>query len=391
MNIGGAANRSRPAISVLMPSLNVGPYISQCVESVCNQTLKDLEILCIDAGSTDGTREILQELAEKDSRIRIIDSDKKSYGHQMNLGLKAARGQYIGIVETDDYIDTEMYESLLEAAEKYNVEVVKANYYNNQNGMDMFYELLVGLPYERVIHPRDHLSLLTRRPSIWSGLYNKNFLEQNGISFLETPGASYQDTSFILKVWIAAERVCLIKKAFLHYRLDNPNSSVNSRDKAFFVRDELSAVFEYLNSKQEKKKEYEKIIWDCEANIYEWNFNRLSDEMKYVFLSGVQARYQEGLKHDRYDRRYMRWFVWKMVNQVAENPMLFLKSQLASENYNKLARDNGIAEPSHRQIKKWEYKEKLLFIPQAMIDVVNFTRNYGIGYCFQTIKKRINQ
>ena len=178
MNIGGAANRSRPAISVLMPSLNVGPYISQCVESVCNQTLKDLEILCIDAGSTDGTREILQELAEKDSRIRIIDSDKKSYGHQMNLGLKAARGQYIGIVETDDYIDTEMYESLLEAAEKYNVEVVKANYYNNQNGMDMFYELLVGLPYERVIHPRDHLSLLTRRPSIWSGLYKKNFLEQ---------------------------------------------------------------------------------------------------------------------------------------------------------------------------------------------------------------------
>lgn len=384
-----ATSMDLPILSILMPSLNVASYIRECVESVCNQTFKALEILCIDAGSTDGTREILQEMAEKDSRIRIIDSDRKSYGYQMNLGLKAARGQYIGIVETDDYIDSDMYESLHEAAEKYNVEVVKANYYNHKNGTDEFYELLAGLPYERVIHPRDHLSLLTRRASIWSGLYKKKFLEQNGISFLETPGASYQDTSYILKVWIAAEHVCLIKKAFLHYRLDNPNSSVNSRDKVFFVRDELSAVFEYLNSKPEKKKVYEKIIWDCEANIYEWNYNRLTDEMKYVFLTGVQQRYQEGLKNGRYDRRYIRWAVWKMVNQVAENPMLFLKYKLASENYNKQAGDNGIAEPSHRQTQKWKYKEKLLLIPQAMIDVINYTKNYGIAYCIQVIKKKI--
>lgn len=81
-----------PKISVIMPSLNVAPYIRECMDSVICQTLNDLEILCIDAGSTDGTREVLEEYAGKDARIRLIESDKKSYGYQMNLGLEAAAG-----------------------------------------------------------------------------------------------------------------------------------------------------------------------------------------------------------------------------------------------------------------------------------------------------------
>ena len=92
---------SSPLISVLMPSLNVGPYIRACIESVVNQTLENIEILCIDAGSTDGTLEVLREYEQADPRVQVIVSDVKSYGYQMNLGLRAARGQYIGIVETE--------------------------------------------------------------------------------------------------------------------------------------------------------------------------------------------------------------------------------------------------------------------------------------------------
>ena len=101
-----------PKVSVIMPSLNVVQYIQECMESVVRQTLSDIEIICVDAGSTDGTLEILQEFAKKDQRISIIVSDKKSYGYQMNLGLKAAKGEYIGIVETDDFIEPNMYEDL---------------------------------------------------------------------------------------------------------------------------------------------------------------------------------------------------------------------------------------------------------------------------------------
>ena len=94
--------KDRPMVSVLMPSLNVAPYIRQCMESVIGQTLQEIEILCIDAGSADGTAEVLREYAGKDPRVTLLHSDVKSYGHQINMGLENATGEYIGIVETDD-------------------------------------------------------------------------------------------------------------------------------------------------------------------------------------------------------------------------------------------------------------------------------------------------
>ena len=115
-------------MSVILPSLNVVNYIEECLDSVTGQTLEELEILCIDAGSTDGTLEILQKYADKDKRIRLIHSDKKSYGYQINLGIDQASGEYMGIVETDDYIEPKMYEELYQTASEENLDYVKAGF-----------------------------------------------------------------------------------------------------------------------------------------------------------------------------------------------------------------------------------------------------------------------
>lgn len=103
-------------ISVIMPSLNVSKYIKQCLQSVLNQTLEDIEIICVDGGSTDGTLDIIQQYVKKDNRVKLIHSDIKSYGYQMNLGIKEASGDYIGIVETDDYIQSDMYRGMSESS-----------------------------------------------------------------------------------------------------------------------------------------------------------------------------------------------------------------------------------------------------------------------------------
>lgn len=116
-------------VSVIIPSYNVVSYIVQCLESVRNQTLENIEIICVDAKSTDGTLELIQDYAKKDSRFKVLISEKKSYGYQMNLGISIASGKYIGIVESDDWADTHMFEKLFIQAEKMSAEIVKANYY----------------------------------------------------------------------------------------------------------------------------------------------------------------------------------------------------------------------------------------------------------------------
>ena len=119
-----------PAISVILPSYNVKNYVKQCIESVKNQTFTDIEIICVDAGSEDGTLDVLKEYAQEDDRINVYLSNKKSYGSQVNQGISLAKGDYISIVETDDYIKEDMLESLYELTQYAYVDIVKCNFYD---------------------------------------------------------------------------------------------------------------------------------------------------------------------------------------------------------------------------------------------------------------------
>ena len=383
------AKDSHPAISIIMPSLNVALFIRQSVESVMNQTFSDIEILCIDAGSTDGTKEILMELSQKDSRIRVIQSERKSYGYQMNMGLDMAQGKYIGIVETDDFIDRDMYEELYATARNENLDVVKSNFWLHSNNEDTFFEHLAGLPYRKTVSSDDIPSIFIRKEAIWAGLYRRAFLIENDIRFLETPGASFQDVSYMLKVWICAKKICFIKPAFLHYRTDNPNSSVKSKEKIFFVRDEMLAVHDFLNRFPDKKERYQKLIWDREALVYEWNVKRLPDELKYEFLLVIQNRFQAGIEYGHYERRYLPWSTWKMIHEVAEDPLIYLKGRCCEEYFREIVKSLGASKDRERKFRKWSIKEKMLLIPQLMIDVQNFTKQFGITYCIKKCTNKI--
>ena len=114
-------------VSVILPSLNVAAYIRECLDSVVNQALQELEIICIDAGSTDGTTEILEEYTGRDSRIVLLHSEIKSYGRQVNMGLDHAGGKYVAILETDDWIEKDMYKCLYAIAEENRLDYVAAD------------------------------------------------------------------------------------------------------------------------------------------------------------------------------------------------------------------------------------------------------------------------
>ena len=170
-----------PKVSVIMPSLNVGKYIEECLNSVVNQTLKDIEIIAVDAGSTDGTLETIEKFAADDKRIRIINADKKSYGYQMNLGLAAATGEYIGIVETDDMIELNMYEILVKYADEYGLDYVKGYVYVfydfGNNHSYRFETAKLFDKYQGVVCPAENAKLLCQDIFIWPGIYRQSFLQ----------------------------------------------------------------------------------------------------------------------------------------------------------------------------------------------------------------------
>lgn len=275
-----------PMVSFLVPIYNVERYLEECLDSAVSQTLKDLEIICINDGSTDSSPDIIRRYMAKDNRVKIIDKANSGYGSSMNMGLDAATGKYIAILESDDYLELDALETMVAAAEKYRAEVVKTDFFLFWSKPDVINERFFWVDeiIEGHINPQIEREVFYRKPSIWSAIYNREFLEKNDIRFLETPGASYQDAGFNFKVWASATNAVLINRAFLHYRQDNEASSVNSPGKVFCVCDEYAEMHRYLDSHCSDRAYLRAILAKMRFDTYEWNYNRLSSELRKQFL-----------------------------------------------------------------------------------------------------------
>lgn len=320
---------NKPKVSIVMPSLNVGKYIEQTMLSVIAQTLQDIEIICVDAGSTDGTLEILQKYAEKDPRISIINSDKKSYGYQMNLGFDAAQGEYLGIVETDDFADPDMFESLYSRAAADDADVVKSGFYyywstpkerdipNPVASAMMCRE--VFCPTKDFDTPMEKAEFFNIKPTIWSAIYKADFIRKNNIRFNETPGASFQDASFNFKVFVMAERVRMMQDCFLHYRQDNESSSINSPGKVFCVCDEYEEMERFLKAHPEKKGQMEGIKSRLKYDSYMWNFERLSEPLQDEFIVRASKEYAEDMEKGYIEPKYFPRYKWDTLIQIIKD------------------------------------------------------------------------
>lgn len=114
-----------PKISVLVPCYNVAHFVAECLMSLKVQTLNDIEVICLNDGSTDNTLALIRETVADDPRFRIVDKPNSGYGATMNLGLKMARGEYIGIVESDDFVEKTMFEKLYSVAVEHELDIAR--------------------------------------------------------------------------------------------------------------------------------------------------------------------------------------------------------------------------------------------------------------------------
>lgn len=354
-----------PKVSILVPIFNVEKYLRQCLDSVSRQSLKDIEIICIDDGSTDSSTRIIAEYASNDSRFIVITKKNSGYGDSMNRGIEKARGKYIGIVESDDWADEDMFENLYNLAVKNNVDVVKSNFYfySGLGNSNKKFPLVRREDSEKVINPLETNSVFFTQAAIWTGLYKKAFLDKNSIRFLPTPGASYQDTGFNFKVWASARRAYLTNEAYLHYRIDNDNSSVKSKGKIFSVVDEMTDMYKFAK----KTKHFEKlkpILFQRKYEIYMWNYGRLMSSAAREFISHVNKELKSDKENGLYDTTLLKLKEKTFFKLIATSPYLFYILRLVIDGIKflkrvtkKLAR---IILPTYRSLHKYKMESSIM-------------------------------
>lgn len=317
-----------PKISVLMPIYNVERYLREALLSVADQTLRDIEILCINDGSTDGSCVIAAEFCKLDARFRLIDKPNSGYGASMNRGLAEAQGDYIAILEPDDIYEPTALETLYKAAQISDADVIKANYWfywSKPQSKDKLIQVVKPAWFEdaaqieylavgplaigsnngdtsdgiacMVADPYELPGIFFMIPSIWSALYKRSYLAEHDIRFLETPGASFQDLSFTFKVFVYTHKVCLVNAPILHYRQDNESSSVNDPKKAYCVIEELAEIDAVVEALEEPGSGKElgsesisaddylsQIAYRIAYDNYLWNYQRLAPDVRKAFI-----------------------------------------------------------------------------------------------------------
>ena len=288
-----------------MPIYNVEKYLEQCLASLSAQTFGDFEAICVNDGSTDGSRAIIQRFLDADQRFRVIDKPNSGYGASMNRGLDAARGRYVAILESDDFFEPGALEALHATAERTGADVVKADFYLYWSAPEERRERF-GIVDEReagrTLAPLDDFAIFFRKPSIWSALYRRSFLEAGGIRFLETPGASYQDAGFNFKVWACAERASFLADPVLNYRQDNEASSVASPGKVFCVCDEYASMEEFVRSRGgSRERVLLGILQRMKLDSYLWNYDRLAPELRPAFAERAAAEFSSALAEGTVD------------------------------------------------------------------------------------------
>lgn len=242
----------RPSVSVLVPTFNVEQYLEAALDSLIHQTLTDLEIICVDDGSTDSSPEILARYAQEHSdRLTVITQANAGYGVAMNVALRHATGEYIGILEPDDVVRPAMFETLWRAGKEYDLDIVKADYLRFRGADEHRTEVIVPSAsnpsvYGQVLDPAEQVGIFRYPMNTWCGIYRRAFLLENDIWHHETPGASYQDNGFFFQTMCQARRVMYVNEVFYENRRDNPNSSVKSTGKADVALQEYDWIREWL-------------------------------------------------------------------------------------------------------------------------------------------------
>ena len=254
-------------ISVVVPVYNVEKYLEQCLNSIINQTFKDIEIICINDGSKDNSLKIIEEFAAKDKRIRVINKENEGISAARNQGMGLAQGEYISFIDSDDWIEENYLEALYTAAKKYDSDIACSNIIRvtgKRHRKKIIYKK------EEFTTESDKKNELTKVPInsyVWNKIYKRESLLKSGVKF--PVGRVYEDVIWCIKAIYYLNGVVTVPDAVYYYR-KNPTSIMSTKSEQ--------------NAKDYALSEKEMLAFAKEHNIKILDGYKYSKRDRYRFL-----------------------------------------------------------------------------------------------------------
>lgn len=286
-------------LSIIVPVYNVEKYLPKCLESLIKQTLKDIEIICVNDGSMDNSLAILKEFASKDSRIRIIDNQHQGVAKTRNTGIEQSTGEYIGFVDSDDYIDIDFFEKLYTSATENNSDIAIASILKHKKFFNIYNAKYTK--EETAITIQDKIKLCGDKKHFffyaWNKIYKSSLIKNNNIEFSE--GQIYEDVMFAIKALYYSNKIISVYGTKYHY-IEHENSLTKYKDKTGEKEHDLikaySELQEFCNSKNieipERLNYYTKENFGFILNLYKGKYQS-KIQLFNIFTIATISNYSE--------------------------------------------------------------------------------------------------
>lgn len=282
-----------PKVSVIVPAYNTEKYIAKCLFSLINQTLKEIEIIIVNDGSFDDTPKVISLFAQYDLRIKVINQENKLQGAARNNGTKIAMGEYIGFVDSDDWVDLDYYEKLYNAAKKYNSDVALATNVRIGNGKTKKRLNIEKEEFKTTLQDKFDICNLAKNPCPTNKIYKRELLTKNNVTWPE--GVYCEDKLFVTQAVYYANGVVAVPNINYYY-FRNPNSTVNSKTRKHLKQlniDKNNAkhtVLEFLKEKNAniRDKEFWAIKFEIRWCEISWFKILVSFQTSRIVLFGIK-------------------------------------------------------------------------------------------------------
>ena len=301
-----ASKNAKPKVSVILPVYNVGKYLRRSLDSLINQTLKDIEIICIDDGSTDESYDILEEYLKKDSRINVVHKENKGTGAARNDGLRLAQGECIGFVDPDDWVKPEMFERLYGLIKEKNLDIAMCmpDGYDEKNAVNAPFPYFVDENFENIIDDRvfnwRDLSPFSYPMCVWNKLYTKELFDKNNIEFAE--GLDFEDHKVIFGTLLTAERMYFIREKLYVYRFNREGSVLTDNNRRLIDHIKIFDIVENLMKETNTFNILRNDFLQYKIHNILYYYSMIKDEFKDEYYNNmVQSIKDTNLTLDEYN------------------------------------------------------------------------------------------